>query len=106
MKSSSYNNTRWRKLRLLKLQEQPLCEYCLHKGKIKEATQVDHIIPFKDSDDLMYEYDNLLSTCARCHQEITITQQHLSFEGLSFDEARTFKISHIKREVSPSGYYI
>ena len=109
MKSSSsknpYNNTKWRKLRLLQLQDTPLCEYCAFKGKIEEATTVDHAIPFTEENDLMFEPDNLLSACRRCHSLITVVQQNLDFTDMSFTEAKTYKISKIPREVNANGYY-
>jgi len=102
--SNPYNNRQWRKLRLSHLQSNPLCYYCL-PNKITEATQVDHCIPWTDENDLMYEEDNLLSTCARCHQWITGKQRGMDFKGMSFDEAKVYKKTFIWQEVGEDGYY-
>ena len=71
-----YNNTRWRKLRIQKLQDQPLCEKCLDEEKVTAAVDIHHIISFMSTEDeetkyqLFYDYDNLMSLCKECHQKI------------------------------------
>src|SRR5271166_2146777 len=40
-----YNTRRWFRLRLQKLQRDPLCEMCLQTGEITVADVVDHRIP-------------------------------------------------------------
>lgn len=39
-----YQSRRWRALRAMKLQQQPLCEECLRKGRMTPAEMVDHIV--------------------------------------------------------------
>ena len=54
----------WEKISLLKRQEDPVCEVCRNAA----ATQVDHIVAFKDPDDpRRTEWTNLQSICNRCH---------------------------------------
>jgi 5-methylcytosine-specific restriction endonuclease McrA len=60
-----YGTARWRKLRLVKLRANPLCEYCL-----AIATQVDH----KDGNARNMAFDNLQSLCQRCHSKKTVAQ--------------------------------
>ena len=106
MKSSIYNTHSWRKLRLQQLREQPLCEYCLQNNTLTPATQVDHAIPVYEKDDpLLLDSTNLLSTCARCHQLITIDQQHLNFTGLTTTEAKQLKLKNIRPIANTNGYY-
>ena len=62
---SLYTSTRWRKLRALKLQENPFCELCL--PKIAPATIVHHKHEVKQGGD-PFEWDNLQSVCASCHR--------------------------------------
>jgi 5-methylcytosine-specific restriction protein A len=59
----------WDKKRERKLREQPLCEYCLAKGKITPAKSVDHNIPKAEggTDD----WENLRSACDPCHKTKT-----------------------------------
>lgn len=71
-----YKSTRWRKLRALKIAEQPLCEMCLAEGKTTIAEDVHHIQSFMSTDDkvlriaLAYDYENLMSICKTHHQMI------------------------------------
>jgi len=96
-----YNNRRWQKMRLRQLRAEPLCFY--HNG-IEVATQVDHVVPFTDENDMMYDEDNLVSTCARCHQWITKEQPKMDFKGMSYDEAKVYKKSFMWVEVGLDGY--
>ena len=67
-----YAKTEWRKLRKIKLQQNPICEIC---GE-KLAEQVHHKVSFmKGTTDeeklsLLLDYDNLQSICPTCHQHI------------------------------------
>ena len=71
-----YHTSTWRRLRLAKLLEQPLCERCLEMGRTTLATDVHHIRPFLDYLDeetrwyMFKDYDNLMSLCEKCHHEI------------------------------------
>jgi len=42
-----YNKTRWRKVSLSYLQQNPFCVICREQGRYEPATAVDHIIPHK-----------------------------------------------------------
>lgn len=72
------NTTRWRKLRLKKLQANPLCECdeCKEHGKITPATEVHHIDPVESvtthraMEIKMFEYKNLMSVSHKCHVQI------------------------------------
>lgn len=73
---SVYNTARWKRLRLVKLKNNPLCEICEKKGITKMADDVHHIQSFMSVDDpearkaLAFDYDNLMSLCDECHSEI------------------------------------
>ena len=70
------NNKRWRQLRLKKLHAYPLCEYCQEKDRITPAREVHHMTPVESVTDvwqmeaLMFDYNNLMSVCSKCHSEI------------------------------------
>jgi 5-methylcytosine-specific restriction protein A len=57
----------WRKLRLAKLQADPLCEPCLSKGKTTLATVVHHKKRRDQHPELALDWDNLESRCRPCH---------------------------------------
>ena len=62
-----YNSAAWKKLRIFKLSRDPLCEYCLEKDHVNIATEVDHVIPIKVDWSMRLVFNNLNSTCHRCH---------------------------------------
>lgn len=71
-----YNSERWKRLRLWKLANNPLCESCNKEGKTIPAEDIHHIVSFMSTNDynrrtfLAYDYDNLMSLCKHCHQRI------------------------------------
>ena len=70
------NTARWKRLRLKKLQEQPLCECCKSNDRITPATEVHHVVPVESvtaitqMEALMFDYSNLMSVCHECHKNI------------------------------------
>lgn len=71
-----YNTTLWKRMRLSKLREQPLCEVCLLLGKSILAEHVHHKISFMEANDiyerdrLAFDSENLMSVCNECHNRI------------------------------------
>lgn len=68
-----YQSALWRKLRMCKLTESPLCEVCLIEGRTKGGDHVHHLVSFVDVYDeverhrLAYDPENLLTVCEGCH---------------------------------------
>jgi 5-methylcytosine-specific restriction protein A len=60
----------WRKLRTLKLAQDPLCEYCRTQGLLTPATDVDHIVPLVAGGEPL-DMGNLQSLCHWCHSRKT-----------------------------------
>ena len=108
-KKNYYSNTKWKKLRKTQILNQPLCEYCLHDDKITAAAQVDHIIPWTHENDLLFEADDLMSTCQSCHIMITKEQYKMDFKQHIIDDdfigAKEYKLTFIKRKINADGYY-
>lgn len=61
----------WRKLRAAFHREHPLCEECRTKGILTPAMDVDHIIPHKGNQQLMWDKNNLQALCKSCHSRKT-----------------------------------
>ncbi len=61
-----YQSRKWRPLRALKLQKDPLCEECMRKGMLVPAQMVDHIIPINKGGAPL-DLNNLQSLCNHCH---------------------------------------
>lgn len=66
-----YNTQRWQRYRRTKLQQNPLCEYCLNEGQLTVAVAVDHIIPINKGGDPYPPLDHVLSCCTSCHNRKT-----------------------------------
>lgn len=71
-----YGSRAWHNLRESKLLEQPLCERCLEHDIVRPATDVHHVCVFGScpTEEEMWKwflnYDNLMSLCKNCHNEI------------------------------------
>ena len=63
---STYNSTRWRRLRLLILNREPLCREHKQRDEIVAATVVDHIKPIQQGGEIWNE-DNMQPLCTKCH---------------------------------------
>lgn len=70
-----YNSPVWKRLRAIKMTNNPLCEDCLESNIIIPALEIHHIIPFMSGIThsarlkLAYDYNNLKSLCAGCHDK-------------------------------------
>lgn len=70
-----YQSTEWRKLRAVKLDEQPLCEECLRNRKLVKAQMVDHIVPINKGGAPL-DIENLQSLCNPCHNSKSARERH------------------------------
>ena len=61
-----YQSRKWRSLRSLKLEQNPLCEECERKGILTPAQMVDHIVPINKGGAPL-DMSNLQSLCNKCH---------------------------------------
>lgn len=66
-----YVTSKWKRLRLAKLNESPVCFACEQRGHAELATTVDHLHPISQGGDPFPPLSGLLSLCARCHNEKT-----------------------------------
>lgn len=95
-----YNTSLWRKMRLAKLKDQPLCEVCLIEGKIRLAEHVHHIRSFMQAEDqierdrLAYDSENLASVCQECHNRI----HNGDLRGCESLEAIEKRLAQLKEE--------
>ena len=66
-----YITSKWQKLRLIKLDECPVCLVCEMRGRTELATTVDHITPISQGGDPFPALSGLMALCERCHNEKT-----------------------------------
>lgn len=69
-----YESPEWRKLRVLHLKRNPLCEKCFADGKITAAVIVDHKVGIKDGGGRL-DGENLQSLCRSCHNKKTAQER-------------------------------
>ncbi|AUS01917.1 hypothetical protein NVP2044O_53 [Vibrio phage 2.044.O._10N.261.51.B8] len=65
-----YGTSQWKKLRLYKLQLNPICEHCIKRDLVVAAVDVDHIVEIEDGGSKT-DIDNLQSLCVPCHRKKT-----------------------------------
>ena len=70
-----YQSTLWKKLRIAKLLQNPLCEKCLESNIIVPAIDIHHKDSFMNYTGLKrlekaYDFNNLMSLCKDCHTKI------------------------------------
>jgi 5-methylcytosine-specific restriction enzyme A len=62
-----YSSRAWRKFRARMLREQPLCQDCLARTELTEATEVHHVQKRTQRPDLAFVEANVRCLCKRCH---------------------------------------
>ncbi len=62
---------RWQAARLEFLEEHPLCEDCLARGRYVRATDVDHVKAHRGDPKLMWDRSNWRALCHSCHSKKT-----------------------------------
>ena len=62
---------RWQRLRLRFLMRYPLCAACEASGRTVAANEVDHVIPHRGDQALMWDESNWQALCKPCHSAKT-----------------------------------
>lgn len=71
-----YNTDTWRKLRIIYLKNNPLCEKCKENNILTLATLVHHRNEISNGKTILdkkllgYDYTNLMALCSDCHIKI------------------------------------
>ena len=74
--STYYNSALWRTTRLEYKSKHPICERCLHEGRVTPMSDVHHMCRFgqgrtaSERWQLLTDMDNLVSLCEKCHHEV------------------------------------
>ena len=90
-----YNKANWKSLRSAVLQEEPLCQACLYRGRVEPASQVDHIVPISVEPELSWSIENLWGLCASCHSRKTLMEKG-SIPSQPTTEARLWWCNKLK----------
>src|ERR1043166_77530 len=68
-------DSRWSRARRRFLREHPFCVECDRSGKVRLATEVDHIIPHKGDPVKFWRESNWQSLCHHCHSVKTASEE-------------------------------
>ena len=74
--STYYNSALWRTTRLEYKTKHPICERCLHEGRVTPMNDVHHMCRVgqgrtaSERWQLLTDMDNLVSLCDKCHHEV------------------------------------
>jgi len=85
-----YDSRRWRRFRLSFLAANPLCVYCKQRGRVTEATIVDHVVPHK-GDPVKFWAGPFQALCKPCHdgakksEEMTGRRRGCDANGIPLD---------------------
>lgn len=71
--SRFYATARWHTMRLVVLNDEPLCRLCMADGTITPATVVDHVRRHNNDASMFFCYTNLQALCKPCHDVKTMT---------------------------------
>ena len=64
-------DSKWQRRRKLYLAAHPLCVECQRHGKLTAAMVVDHILPHRSDERLMWDESNWQALCKACHDKKT-----------------------------------
>lgn len=83
--STYYNSALWRTTRLEYKSKHPICERCLHEGRVTPMTDVHHMCRFgqgrtaSERWQLLTDMDNLVSLCSKCHHEYILIKIEITY---------------------------
>ena len=78
-----YHKSAWRRIRKQALQRDHfLCQECLRRGKITQATEVHHLMDLESFPSLGLELSNLESLCWQCHEATKHTKRDTLPQGV------------------------
>ncbi|WP_367275261.1 HNH endonuclease signature motif containing protein [uncultured Brevundimonas sp.] len=79
-----YDTARWQHLRALKLSACPLCEPCERRGRLTQASHVDHVVSIASGGDPYPDLGGLMSMCPPCHSIKTNAKDRAGGKGVAF----------------------
>lgn len=68
--ANQVNRSSWRRAAKAHLAKSPLCVQCEKEGRLRPATEVDHVTARRDGGDV-YDESNMQSLCKSCHSKKT-----------------------------------
>lgn len=72
---SLYDTGAWQKMRARQLSVHPLCQSCLINGHVRQATDIDHVFPWRRLGKEAFYANLLQSLCHECHSSKTALER-------------------------------
>ena len=74
-----YNTARWLRTRTYQLKQHPLCQRCLRKGHVTQATVCHHLDPRQKDNPATFYLGPFESRCTECHNSLDQQEEKLGF---------------------------
>lgn len=65
--NKEYQHRAWKRIRMVQLSKQPLCQGCMLNGRICQAIHIDHLFPWSSIGKEAFTYNIFQSLCVECH---------------------------------------
>ena len=72
--NNAYQSKYWIQQRKIQLSKQPICQACIHLGKVSEAKHVDHVFPWSRIGEQAFKLNLFQSLCHECHSYKTVLE--------------------------------
>lgn len=92
----------WQQARAEHLAANPLCVICQRKGRVRQATHVDHIKPHNGDPVIFWDRTNWQSLCAHCHNAIKQRMERAIYAGAKRVNTRT-RVQHASARADVDG---
>lgn len=73
--NAKYSTAVWQRIRTAQLSRQPLCQACMGRGRVNQATVVDHVFPWGKIGAEAFLMNLFQSLCPECHSVKTGLEQ-------------------------------
>ena len=70
-----YQSMKWRRVRSIIKNEEPLCRRCLKFGRVTPTSIIDHIVP-RSEGGADFARSNLQGLCTTCHNQKRAAERH------------------------------
>ena len=94
-----YLTAQWARHRMRQLSGQPLCQSCLTRGIITQATEVDHVFPWRQIGAHAFYRNLFQSLCHDCHSHKTQEEKRGRVLHYVNEIVSTYRVEDYKRVI-------
>jgi len=100
-RNKMYSNAAWLRQRQATLSQHPLCQACLCRNVVTQASQVDHVFPWTHIGKHAFKYNLFQALCLECHTHKTALEQRGIYQSYSNGVITEFSVKDYDR-ICPS----